>query len=232
MPLLAALTDRAGMMISPKAAKELGDKFGTRPVCAGPYKFVERVAQGKIVVERFADYWDKANIQHRPHRVRAHHRLDRAAGQPALGRSAHDRARLADRSRGDPRRQPSSRWSASPELGLPDDPAQREQRAEGQGAGATCASAQAIDLAIDRETHRQDGLQQRVHPRQPVGQPVEPVLQREVPRAEARRGQGPPAPARGRPAESRPSRSSCRRSATGRRPRWSSRPCSPRPGSP
>ena len=62
VPLIAALTDRAGMMVSPKAAKELGDKFGTRPVCAGPYKFVERVAQGKIVAERFADHWDKANI--------------------------------------------------------------------------------------------------------------------------------------------------------------------------
>ena len=62
VPLLAALTDRAGMMVSPKAAREMGDKFGTRPVCAGPYKFVERVAQGKIVGERFADYWDKANV--------------------------------------------------------------------------------------------------------------------------------------------------------------------------
>ena len=62
VPLLAALTDRAGMMISPKAARELGDRFGTRPVCAGPFKFVERVAQGKIVLQRFTDYWDKANI--------------------------------------------------------------------------------------------------------------------------------------------------------------------------
>jgi peptide/nickel transport system substrate-binding protein len=52
VPLLAALTDRAGMMVSPKAAKELGDRFGTRPVCAGPFKFVERVAQGKIVLQR------------------------------------------------------------------------------------------------------------------------------------------------------------------------------------
>src|SRR5262249_30553928 len=62
VPLLSALTDRSGMMVSPKAAKELGDKFGTRPVCAGPYKFVERVAQGKIALERFADYWDKSHI--------------------------------------------------------------------------------------------------------------------------------------------------------------------------
>src|SRR5713226_3084024 len=62
VPLLAALTDRAGMMVSPKAAKALGDKLGTQPVCAGPYRFVQRVAQGKIVVERVADYWDKASF--------------------------------------------------------------------------------------------------------------------------------------------------------------------------
>jgi peptide/nickel transport system substrate-binding protein len=62
VPLLAALTDRAGMMVSPKAAKELGDRFGTKPVCAGPYRFVERVAQGKIVLEKFASYWDRANV--------------------------------------------------------------------------------------------------------------------------------------------------------------------------
>src|ERR1700719_212765 len=61
-PLIAQLTDRSGMMISPKAAKEEGDKFGLHPVCAGPYKFVERVQQDRIVFEKFADYWNKQNI--------------------------------------------------------------------------------------------------------------------------------------------------------------------------
>src|SRR5216684_2160489 len=61
-PLLAQLTDRAGMMVSPKAAKEAGDRFGLKPVCAGPYKFVERVQQDRIVVEKFADYWNKDNV--------------------------------------------------------------------------------------------------------------------------------------------------------------------------
>jgi len=61
-PLLAQLTDRAGMMVSPKAAQTLGDKFGTAPVCAGPYKFVERVPQDRIVLERFKDYWDKDRV--------------------------------------------------------------------------------------------------------------------------------------------------------------------------
>src|SRR5229473_8038248 len=44
-PLIAQLTDRAGMMVSPKAARAAGDRFGLGPVCAGPYKFVERVPQ-------------------------------------------------------------------------------------------------------------------------------------------------------------------------------------------
>src|SRR5437870_138622 len=62
-PLIAQLTDRAGMMVSPKAAKADGDKFGLKPVCAGPYKFVERVQQDRIVFEKFADYWDKDKIK-------------------------------------------------------------------------------------------------------------------------------------------------------------------------
>jgi peptide/nickel transport system substrate-binding protein len=61
-PLIAQLTDRSGMMVSPKAAKEEGDKFGLHPVCAGPYKFVERVAQDRIVFEKFTDYWNKDNV--------------------------------------------------------------------------------------------------------------------------------------------------------------------------
>src|SRR5271154_882528 len=61
-PLIAQLTDRAGMMVSPKAAREDGDKFGLHPVCAGPYKFVERVPQDRMVFEKFADYWNKDSI--------------------------------------------------------------------------------------------------------------------------------------------------------------------------
>jgi peptide/nickel transport system substrate-binding protein len=61
-PLIAQLTDRAGMMVSPKAVKEAGDKFGLHPVCAGPYKFVERVQQDRMVGEKFADYWNKDNV--------------------------------------------------------------------------------------------------------------------------------------------------------------------------
>jgi peptide/nickel transport system substrate-binding protein len=59
---LATLTDRAGMIVSPKAAEAAGRDFGTRPVCAGPFRFVERVAQERMVVERFPNYWDAGRI--------------------------------------------------------------------------------------------------------------------------------------------------------------------------
>jgi peptide/nickel transport system substrate-binding protein len=61
-PLIAQLTDRSGMMVAPKAATEARDKFGLHPVCTGPYKFVERVPQDRIVGEKFADYWNKENV--------------------------------------------------------------------------------------------------------------------------------------------------------------------------
>ena len=61
-PLLAQLADRAGMIVSPKAAQAEGDKFGSKPVCAGPFRFAERVAQDRIVLERFPNYWNKAAI--------------------------------------------------------------------------------------------------------------------------------------------------------------------------
>jgi peptide/nickel transport system substrate-binding protein len=61
-PLLAQLTDRAGIMISPKATEAAGDKFGLHPVCAGPFEFESRVAQDRIVLKRFPNYWDKGAI--------------------------------------------------------------------------------------------------------------------------------------------------------------------------
>jgi peptide/nickel transport system substrate-binding protein len=61
-PLIAQLADRAGMILSPKAIQEAGDRFGLKPVCAGPFRFVERVQQDRIVVEKFPQYWNVANV--------------------------------------------------------------------------------------------------------------------------------------------------------------------------
>jgi peptide/nickel transport system substrate-binding protein len=60
-PFLAQLTDRAGMILAPEAAKE-GKAFGNHPVCSGPFRFVERVPQDHITLERFPDYWNAASI--------------------------------------------------------------------------------------------------------------------------------------------------------------------------
>lgn len=63
-PFVAVLTDRAGMMVAPKAAEAAGKEFGLHPVCAGPFKFVERVAQDHITLDRFPGYWDAARIHY------------------------------------------------------------------------------------------------------------------------------------------------------------------------
>jgi peptide/nickel transport system substrate-binding protein len=149
VPLLAALSDRAGMMVSPKAARALGDKFGTRPVCAGPYRFVERVAQGKIVFERFPDYWDKGNIH-----------IDRVEFVPILDSTA----RLASLRSGDlhmierasPTDLPQIRGDARlkvvgvPELGYQMIPMNVSNGPRSKTLGDVRVR-QAIDLAIDRE---------------------------------------------------------------------------------
>lgn len=62
-PLLAQLADRAGMMVSPKAIRELGEKLAGRPVCAGPYRLTEWVRQDRVVFEKFDRYWNAKAVQ-------------------------------------------------------------------------------------------------------------------------------------------------------------------------
>jgi peptide/nickel transport system substrate-binding protein len=150
VPLLATLTDRAGMMVSPKAAKDLGDKLGTRPVCAGPYKFVERVAQGRIVLERFADYWDKGNIH-----------IDRVEFVPITDSTArlaslrsgdlHMIERVSPTDLGQIRADNRLKITAVPELGYQMIPFNVANGARSKTL-ADVRVRQAIDLAIDRET--------------------------------------------------------------------------------
>jgi peptide/nickel transport system substrate-binding protein len=58
---LSQLAVRAGTLVSPKAAEAAGKDFALHPICTGPYKFTERVAQDRIVIDRVPDYWDAAN---------------------------------------------------------------------------------------------------------------------------------------------------------------------------
>jgi peptide/nickel transport system substrate-binding protein len=65
--LLAALVDRAGMMLSPAAVRQLGAKVAQTPVGAGsgPFAFVEWKRDDHLTLKRNPDYWrkDKAGRQ-------------------------------------------------------------------------------------------------------------------------------------------------------------------------
>ena len=107
-PFLATLSDRAGMMVSPTAARRLGRGFALEPVGTGPYKFVERRPQERMVLERFDRHWDKSaghvdRITLSPVYGRAG-----APGQPERRRAGHHRA-------GAPHRDPEPQDRCPPE---------------------------------------------------------------------------------------------------------------------
>lgn len=70
-PITAALADRAGMIMSAKALDELGDDFADHPTCVGPFKFVKRVPQTSIKVERDPNYYaaDKVHLDTITYRI-------------------------------------------------------------------------------------------------------------------------------------------------------------------
>lgn len=55
--LPAVLSDRAGMMVSPKAVQALGKDHDRMPVGTGPWKFVSWADNQKVVVTRNEKYW-------------------------------------------------------------------------------------------------------------------------------------------------------------------------------
>jgi peptide/nickel transport system substrate-binding protein len=64
--LLAAMVDRAGMMLSPTAVKQLGAKVAQTPVGAGsgPFEFVEWKRDDHLTLKRNASYWRKDKAGH------------------------------------------------------------------------------------------------------------------------------------------------------------------------
>ena len=190
-PLIAQLTDRAGMMVSPKAAKEAGDKFGLHPVCAGPYKFVERVQQDRMVFEKFTDYWNKDNVF-----------IDRVVFLPIVDATV----RLANLKSGgldliervlatdikEVRADPKLKLSVAPELGYM---GLTINIANDKNKGALSQSEkvrQALDLSIDREALNQVVFNgeftpgnQWVSPEHPFYQKAFPIPKRDIAKAKA-----------------------------------------------
>ncbi len=58
-PLLANLSDRAGMMLSPKAIAEKGGDLARQPVGTGPFSFVEWVKSDHLTVKKNPTYWQQ-----------------------------------------------------------------------------------------------------------------------------------------------------------------------------
>ena len=61
-PLVAVLSDRAGMIMPARAAALPIVDFQANPSCAGPFRFVRRVAQDRIDLDRFPEYWNAPAI--------------------------------------------------------------------------------------------------------------------------------------------------------------------------
>jgi peptide/nickel transport system substrate-binding protein len=190
-PLIAQLTDRAGMMVSPKAAREEGDKFGLHPVCAGPYKFVERVQQDRMVFEKFNDYWNKDNVF-----------IDKIVYLPIVDATV----RLANLKSGgldliervlatdikEVRSDPNLVLSTAPELGYLGLTINIKNDKNKGALSQSEKVRQALDLSIDREALNQVVFNgeftpgnQWVSPQHPYYQKAFPVRPRDVEKAKA-----------------------------------------------
>ncbi len=62
-PLLALLANRPGEMLSPRILGLSENAIAAHPVCAGPFAFVERVAEDHITLKRFPGYWNAAAVK-------------------------------------------------------------------------------------------------------------------------------------------------------------------------
>jgi peptide/nickel transport system substrate-binding protein len=178
-------------MVAPKAAKEAGDKFGLHPVCAGPYKFVERVQQDRMVFEKFADYWNKDNVF-----------VDKLVYLPIIDATV----RLANLKSGsldliervlatdikDVRADPNLVLSAAPDIGYYGLTININNDKSKGGLSQSEKVRQALDLSIDREAINQVVFNgeftpgnQWVSPTHPYYQKAFPIQGRDVEKAKA-----------------------------------------------
>ena len=184
--VLAQLSDRAGMMLSPKAAAAAGAAAGNKPVCSGPYQFVERVQNDRIVLQRFPDHWNKAAYT-----------FERVTYLPIPDSTV----RLANLRSGDldiiERLEATDVKTAKADANLKTASAvglgyqgMNINVANGERAknplGQDRRVRQALELSIDRDAHQPGGVRGAVRARQPALPAGEPLSTRRRSRSPAR----------------------------------------------
>ncbi len=191
-PFVAQLTDRAGMIVSPKAAEAAGKDFGLHPVCAGPFKFTERVAQDHITLDRFPDYWDAANV----HFARVIYRIivDNSVKLANLQAGAVDIAeRVAPTDVADAKKDPKLAVNIIPSLGFESININVGNGPKSKSPlGSSALVRKAFELSIDRNAIMQvvyNGLflatAQAIPPSSPYYNPAVKVPERDIAKAKA-----------------------------------------------
>ena len=179
------------MMVSPKAAKEAGDKFGLQAGVRRAVQVRRARAAGPHRGREVRRLLEQGQRPHRPHHLSADRRRDRAARQPEVRRPRPDRARARDRHQGC--EAPTRRlklsdcrtWAtrASPSMSANGDKAKNP-------LGQNAKVRQALELAIDREAINQVVFNGEFVPGNQWVSPEQRLLPEERPGAEARRRQG------------------------------------------
>ena len=178
-PFVAILTDRAGMMLPPKAAEAGGKDFGLHPVCAGPFRFVERVAQDHITLERFPGYWDARAHPLRPRHLPHHSRQQHPTGQPAGRHVGSHRDRSARRGNGAARPEARAGVGAQSRLWRADH--QHRQLSEGRDAAwSRRPRAARLRAGAGSRGDQSGGLRRHDRPNAQATSPLSPLYVEEI----------------------------------------------------
>ena len=157
----------------------------------GPFKFVERVQQDRIVLEQFAGLLEQGQRPLRQDRLPADRRLDGAAGQPASGQLDFIERVLATDLHGDRGRRRALKLATRHRARLPGHHASTSARASRARTRSARTRACARRSSWRSTARRYEVVfNGEVMPGNQWVEPGEPLLPAEVPGPEARRRQG------------------------------------------
>ena len=113
-PLIAQLSDRAGMIVSPKVAQAAGDKFGLESRVRRPVQVRRAHPAGSHRRREVCRLLEQRQRIRRPHRLSADRGIDSAPGQPKVRQPRHHRACARHRPERDQGATRSCAWPRKP----------------------------------------------------------------------------------------------------------------------